>query len=140
MTFIHSLTITHSLCYSWSSSTCYLWICIEYRYKSPIWTPIPGYVSPIGLSSLADYIYCREFPRITVMSVRKFKIRRISEVLTGMLIVPEHAMTKFIVLNVSFKKRALQIGLPRDKNRNCRTNENLEIASLHHASIWDICL
>jgi hypothetical protein len=55
-------------------------------------------------------------PVITEISVRKFKV-------LDMLIVSEHTIKiiqikKFIILNVSFKKRALQIGLPRDKNRN----------------------
>jgi hypothetical protein len=54
-------------------------------------------------------------------------------------------INKFIVLNISFKKRALQIGFPRDKNRNCGTNEKLEIGKyvirprieqFSAASIW----
>jgi hypothetical protein len=68
---------------------------------------------------------------ITMMSVRKFKIRRISEVLVNSVWTCCNTNKKFIVLKCSFKKRALQIGLPRDKDRNFRSNEKLEIASLH---------
>jgi hypothetical protein len=32
---------------------------------------------------------------------------------------------------MNLKKRALQIGLPRDKNRNGRTNENTNGVGLH---------
>jgi hypothetical protein len=53
------------------------------------------------------------------------------------IIVSEHAgiqIKKFIILK---RGRCMQIGLPQDKNRNCRTNEKIEIASLPLYAIWD---
>jgi hypothetical protein len=58
------------------------------------------------------------FPSIIEISVRKFKIK--THFRSSLLIVSEHTehtiiqIRNLLFLNISLKKRALQIGLPRD--------------------------
>jgi hypothetical protein len=111
-----------------------------------------GQIMAASTSSILIWGSVWGVPSIIEISVIKFKIRLISEVLVNSVWACDN--TNLLFLNINLKKRALQIGLPQDKNRNWRTSENTSGVGLHltlpaprinyynqvEACVWTNCL